>query len=668
MPPIAIAVAAAAASSAAAGIGIGGALFGAGILGSFGAAIIADTVFGALVGFAVSTLGNSLLAGGGGKRGGGGIVGGSLDDGLQQVVRLSDDSQKIVYGKARLGGTLVYIETASVGPDSTGASQTGDNLFLHMVIAHCGHEIQSFEEIYLNDDLITLDANGFAQEARYKKDGKSYVRVKTHLGTDTQVADTLLVSETTNWTTDHRLRGIAYSYVRLQWNPDVFTGGIPTVNVVIKGKKVYDPRTTLTAWSDNAALCVRDYLTSKDFGNQPYGFGAASAEIDDTFTIAAANICDESITKLDATTVARYTCNGALDTGNAPLDNLESLLSAMIGTVTCPKGTFRMYAGAYDTPETTIIDESWLVGQIDVKAKIPRQDLFNAVRGEYVAPNKQWQSDTFPAITSTTYETEDSNERIYTEIKLPFTIDPEVAQRIAKTMLRKSREQISCTMPCNYKALQFAVWDVVKVNNTTLGWSNKIFRIVGMKFDIQQGLIVQLREENSLSYSWTASDAEAVANAPNTSLPSPFIVDVPSAVSYTSRGISTVGGDTVYNLVLIWGAYNNVFVTNGGLFEVQFKISADAGWRPSFFVGGDSISADIPSTTPNIFYDLRIRAVNMLGAHSNWVTITNALIGSSGGVISTLDWGQVADAVGSFNDYGAVADPVGATNDWGSVA
>lgn len=633
---------------------------------NFAASGIAASAFGAVVSFGINQVAGAAL--GGGKKSGVSAAGGSssTDSGLKTVVRLSDDTQKLIYGRARIGGTLAYIETYPTAPDSDGISQTGDNLFLHMVVMHCGHEVDAFEEIYLNEDLVTLDASGFVQEDRYKKDGKSFVRIIHHTGSDTQSADSLLVAESANWTTDHRLRGIAYTYMRLQWNPDVFTGGIPMLNVVIRGKKVYDPRTTLTAWSDNAALCVRDYLTSRDSIDQPYGFGASSAEVDDSFTTEAANICEESITKLDATTIDRYTCNGIVDTGSAPLDNLEDLLTSLVGTVTVPRGTFRIYAGAYNTPESTVVDESWLSGSLKSRNRIARQDLYNAVRGLYVEPIKSWQSTDFPAVTSSTYETQDG-ERIYTDIKLPYTIDPEAAQRIAKIILRKGREQISVTMPCNYKALQFAVWDNIKLNNTARGWGEKVFRIVNLTFDINQGVMLQLREENALSYDWSASDAEAIAFAPDTNLPSPFVVAVPSSVSYDSRSVLTVGGDTVYNLVLQWAPYGNAFVTNGGQFEIQFKLSTDSEWRPSFFVNGDSISADIPSTTPNVNYDLRVRAVNILGARSGWVTIEDAMIGSSGGVLSSLDWGSVAASATAFNDWDSVASTPTAFNDYGAV-
>lgn len=671
--PIIAAVAGSMAASAGAGFALGGTLFGAGILGTMGAAIAFDTVFGAIMGSVVSmglnTIGGSLL--GGKQDGGSGSYDTSMQDlnsGLKTLVRMSDDTMKIIYGRARIGGTLAYIESYASAPDSDGTTQTGDNLFLHMVVMHAGHECDAFEEFYLNDDLVTLDANGFVNEAPYKKDGKSYVRIKTHLGSDTQVADSYLINEATNWTSNHRLRGICYTYIRYQYNGNIFTNGIPTLNVVLRGKKVYDPRTLLTAWSNNAALCQRDYLTSRDVNNIPYGFGATSSEIDDTFTIAAANICDESVTKLDASTIARYTLNGIIDTAQSPLRNIDAMLSASVGTVTQPVGQFRIYAGAYDTPETYVVDESILSGSIKSQNRTPRQQLYNAVRGLYINPSNNWQSDSFPEITSATYEAQDDNERIYTDITLPFTTDPEVAQRIAKIMQRKAREQITVTMPCNYKALQFAVWDNVKVNNTARGWSEKVFRIYGMTFDVAQGVVLQLREENSASYSWTASDAEAVAAAPDTNLPDAFTVAVPATVAYTSRAISTTGGDTVYNLVLTWAASTNAFINSGGQFEVQFRLATETDWRPSFFVDGALSATDIPSTTVNTLYDLRIRAINTLGVKSNWVQLDDALIGTSGGVVYTNDWGLVTETPASFfNDWGNAADAPTTNNDWGSV-
>ncbi len=50
----------------------------------------------------------------------------------------------ITYGRTRLGGTILYLES------------TNSNKYLHMVIALTGHEIDAVESIYFNEVLVTL--------------------------------------------------------------------------------------------------------------------------------------------------------------------------------------------------------------------------------------------------------------------------------------------------------------------------------------------------------------------------------------------------------------------------------------------------------------------------------------------------------------------------------
>jgi hypothetical protein len=143
------------------------------------------------------------------------------------------------------GGVVFYQET------------TSDNRYLHRLIAVAGHEVNQIGDIYLNDEIVTIDGSGnVTSPSQYN--GK--VRLIKHLGTADQAADADLVSESTLWTTNHRARGIAYIYARFLYDADAFPNGVPTVTSIVQGKSVYDPRTELTAYSDNAALCLRDYL------------------------------------------------------------------------------------------------------------------------------------------------------------------------------------------------------------------------------------------------------------------------------------------------------------------------------------------------------------------------------------------------------------------------
>jgi hypothetical protein len=158
-----------------------------------------------------------------------GGIGGS-NRGYQTTAIGTALDHQIIYGKMRVGGARIYDE-------ATGTN----NKYLHRIIAVAGHEIQSFDEIYVNDEVVTLDVDGeVTSPAKYV--GK--IRIKLHLGSPTQTADTFLVAESVHWTTQCTLSGIAYMYIRLAFDADAFPNGIPEITTTISGKKVYDPRTS----------------------------------------------------------------------------------------------------------------------------------------------------------------------------------------------------------------------------------------------------------------------------------------------------------------------------------------------------------------------------------------------------------------------------------------
>jgi hypothetical protein len=181
-----------------------------------------------------------------------------------------------------VSGPLIFAE-------SSGAS----NKNLHLVVALTTHEITAIDSVWLNDveiDDTQIDGSGNVTGTRFA----GLVRIKKHLGAAAQTADSDLVAET-NFTSEHRGRGIAYVYPRLQWNQDVFPTGIPNVRAVVRGREVWDPRLdpgnpSVRSFSNNAALCQLDYLMSD------FGFVAPLTEIHESSWVAAANVCDEQVT------------------------------------------------------------------------------------------------------------------------------------------------------------------------------------------------------------------------------------------------------------------------------------------------------------------------------------------------------------------------------------
>lgn len=413
---------------------------------------------------------------------------------------------QVIYGRTRVGGNIVYMEG------------TDNNRYLHVVVAIAGHEIDAIEKYYLNDEEVTIDGSGNVTAGSYA----NRVRIKSKLGTDNQTAFSELVSESDSlWTSNHRLRGRAVVYIRLEYDQDKFPSGMPNFSFQVRGKKVYDPRSATTVWSANPALCIADYLTSTR-----YGLGCVYAnEIDETSLIAAANVCDEDVPLVAGGTENKYELHGSILTSGTPEDIINQMLTSMAGKAIWTSGKWRILAGAYYTPTLTF-DEDDLRSGFTVQSLVSRRENFNCIKGVFVSAQDKYMSVDFPALISNTFIALDSGEAVYKNITLPFTTSVTMAQRLSKIELLKARQQITLTLPLKLPGLKANVGDIVYVNNTRLGWSSKAFEVVAMSMSLDEapGVDLDLREISTDVFNWSTSEEQTYDPAPNTSLPNPFAV------------------------------------------------------------------------------------------------------------------------------------------------
>lgn len=555
---------------------------------------------------------------------------------------------QVIYGEARVGGVRIY-----------DASTGGKNEFLHRVIAFAGHEVNSFEEIYINDEVATIDGSGnVTSPSRYN----GFVRIKEHLGSDTQVADSDLVSETSSltdgrWTNNHRLRGIAYLYVRFKYNAEAFPNGIPTVSAKVKGKKVYDPRTTNTAWSDNAALCIRDYLTSG------YGLSQPSSRIDDTLVDGAADICDETIESQ-----SRYTCNGSFTTGQEPASILNSLLTSMGGLLWYGQGKWRMRAAKYQTPVLTL-DEDDLRSSISVSTRHSRRDNFNSVKGKFSGDETEWQEADYPEVDDGgIYLTTDNNLSNVLDFPLPFTDSSKRAQRIARIGLRRNREQLTVSASFGLRAFNVQVGDNISLTNSRLGFSAKPFEVLSWTFGLAEDNDIQvemtLREISSAVFTDVDGSVFEQNNTtlPDGSRPVPVGLSVSSEVRIVNEHLT--------NIILVNVTTSEPF--NIDRVEVQFKLSSDSEYKIAGV--GDVGTFEILDTLDET-YDIRVRSYSFLGVKSDFTTETGVAISGLSdppndvtgfaaevnGPSVHLEWEPVSDADLSFYRIRHATEETGGT-------
>ena len=551
---------------------------------------------------------------------------GAQMQGNSVTVREPAASRKLVYGRARVGGAIVYL-------DSTGSN----NQYLHLVIAVAGHAIDGFEEVWFNDTKIW--------DGSFQSNWGSYVHLGFHDGTQT-TADSTLVAASSSWTADHKLLDTAYIYVRLNYSADQFAQGLPNISTVVRGKKVYNPVTSTTEWSQNPALCVFDYL--KD---TKYGLAESSTSVNSVALTAAQNLCDESINLSPSGTQSRYVLDGVLDTSNSRKDNIEAMLSSMAGKLIYSGGEYFIVGADYVAPTVTI-DESVLVGGLSVKTKQSRRSLYNGVKGVYLAEEENYTLADYPSITSSAYSAEDGDP-VYLDMPLPFTTNNVRAQRIAKMALLQSRQQTQITIPCNLSALKFKAGDNISVTNAKMGWSEKVFEVTGYQLDLSSdGTIavnVDAIETASAIYDWATSDQQDFITGGEVDLYDGRTVAAPTSFAGAASTATNSDGTTVSQIVSTWSASADAFVI-----KYDYQWSTDNTNFNSINVEGTqfTISPTIGAAT----YYTRVRAVSELGVRSAFVTANVTAIGdttapalvtsasATGGQSSiTLAWTNPAD-------------------------
>jgi hypothetical protein len=346
------------------------------------------------------------------------------------------------------------------------------------------------------------------------------------------------------WTADHILQGKACAMIRMTYNQQAFSGGIPSISFLIHGKNnITDPRGPV-GYTENAALCIADYLM-----NTTYGFAATyQTEVPTAPLITAANHCDEAVPLADGSTEPRYSCNGHFDLSLGRGRILQNLLTSCAGKITYSAGQWIIWPGVwYGATPYPAPTMGQMAGPMRWKPTVSLRDLYNGVKGMYVSPDNDWQpgdippyaqdsthgytlgppvsglsswSSTFNYLSGdqTTYDgygyvaltnsigqepdtspsaweqhyqdinlSQDLNIRRWLDIQLPFTISSSMAQRICKIELLRRRQFGTGTLSFNLAGYAMAVLDVIQVTIPFFGWGNspnppKTLEVTALRF------------------------------------------------------------------------------------------------------------------------------------------------------------------------------------------
>lgn len=529
----------------------------------------------------------------------------------------------VIYGTRRVGGTRVFVETSGA-----------DNKFLYMALILCEGEVNSIGDIYINDELLT--GSEYAP----------YVTIDKKTGADNQTASSTLTAAP-SWNSNDTLSGIAYLGIRLEFNQDVFSS-IPTIQAVVQGRKVFDPRDNTTAFDSNPALCLRDYLT-----NTRYGKGLDSSLIDDTSFGLAATACDEDVTNYDGSgeTVKRFSCNAVINTNQTLFNNVKVFLSGMQGMMPYQNGTYRLiveddYDSTFDFDTDNIISGFKISG-------VDKTQKYNKVTAKFVNPDMNYQPDQViwpPADSSdySTFLTEDNNKPLEKEIDLLTCTSFYQARNIAKTLCLGSRKAgIKLSFTATPDALKCSVGDIVTVTHPTPSFSSKEFRVISLSINFDATVNVALAEHNATIYPWVSDLEEPETFASN--LPDPLTVEAP-VLSVTDE-VRALNQEAISFLI--------ANVSTADQFAERFEVQSRRQGETEFVTMGQTGGGifEQVNIADGEVYTVRARVINTLGVRSAFTTLDHQVVGKTAppqdvtnfsvniiGTEAHLSWTPVTDA------------------------
>ncbi|HEK2709251.1 TPA: DUF1983 domain-containing protein [Proteus mirabilis] len=484
----------------------------------------------------------------------------------KQMLRSPSASETVIIGKTIASGLLFFAE------EEEGEQDENEKITLALALA--GHPIDRIGKIWLGDDLVGT----FGDKASWE------------LHNDRKDADPFMLENCPSWEKDMIGRGMAWLRVTLTFDQEKFPYGLPNVKCEIWGKKLFDPRTGETEWSNNGALVILDYY--RDYLKVP------DSDIDFESFKQAADLCDESVSNADGDSELRYTLNGAYDLNESPSSVLEAMHKCINAEPTFTAGKHGIQVGAYYGPALKTITESQLIDTVTCTPETGLKDATNAVYGTFIDAEQLYTKTDFTPVIVNEWIEEDGLE-IRENVDYRFVTSPYQAQRLARQYLRKKKAGRRVQLTMNLDGYAYRPGEVVILDLPSLNISGLEFRIAEWTFHALDGVSLTLEEDGAYLYEDVIGKPfvrPPFTKLPTGGVPAPInLAFVPLSVTDIVQGYiswQNVASDIRYNTV-------NILQNDKVIQSIQ--------------VPGERV--DINGLTRGT-YRVEVRAINVAGAMS----------------------------------------------------
>ncbi len=416
-------------------------------------------------------------------------AGAAAERGLLVNKQSNNDPIPVVYGRKRIGGVRAYVDSSNGAGDTSGTNN------LNIALTMCeGQMSDSLKKVVFNDTVVwdsssggTLTGSttgGFTLGGFKTTKYSGHVSMQYFPGHADQVTSTLLQGSigATDWTANHRLRGIAYLAVKLGFDGEAFEGGVPLITTEIGGKSIVDVRNTTdfssptfaSSEDQNPVDVLYDYLTNSIFGK-----GLAYTDIDtDSFKTVATYIHNSGTPK--------YKINGSLDTARKIYENINEITNAFNGYLIYTGGKYSLKIRKPSESSVFEFTTDNIIGNLEIALADVNSKL-NKIQATFSNKDLTAEADVYSAfnddivvVENSSYLTADNNKVLEQRIDQNLVTDETLVTTLLTHKLNASRVAISVQFEAAHTALQVEAGDIISITHAQAGFSSKLFRVLAL--------------------------------------------------------------------------------------------------------------------------------------------------------------------------------------------
>jgi hypothetical protein len=410
------------------------------------------------------------------------------------------------------------------------------------------------------------------------------------------------------------------------------------VSAIVRGAKLYDPRTATTAWSENPALMMRYVYAHAKFGK------ATITAAEDLRFIAAANACDTAtvytVGGVAQPSRALFTASLVAPFGTPAKSLFDDLSQAMGGSWAFAGGELYLKPGTYSAPVMSLTDADLAVvqrngasetqKQISISVHKERNQKFNTVKARIWDAAQDYKQVSLTPLVGTALLTRDGVELVQ-EVTFPAIGHAPQALHVGGIMMRDARDALVVDLPFKLRAYPLELFDTVDLTLARYGWTSKQFMILSRVWNMDGSIQLTLKETAAAI---TTLDADFVAQgfAANTNLPKPWEVADVGALTITSGNAELLkqsDGTVQSRMRIVWTQVADAAVRENGQVEVQYRRADSSGAWASLVTAGNETQAITTDVLDNIIYVVRARAKTSVAVGGWNLQTTHQVLGKS---------------------------------------